>query len=197
MPPQQTTNPQSPGPLPSDQYNFILNNQSKPPGRFRLPVPNLPKPAKIILGAVLGLFAFIIIYSIFFGSGGNRQPLADAIGRSTEIVRVTEIAKADLSDTNLALAATTQSVLSSNNSQLTKYASGEATSYLDNSIDAQLASAASNNQLDSTYIAYLVENLTAYDSALAAASQNASEDVRPLLDEARRSIQTILSAPQF
>ena len=195
--------PQSPNP----QYDFILKDPQAPKRGFNLPLfPNLPGPAKIILASVLGLFVVVILYSVIFGGKAtNAQQMTDAMGRAQEINRVSKLVAQQSNDPDTqGLAATTQIAMASEQFQLNSYLKShkiktspkQLTKYLNKNTDAQLQSAAQNNNIPAVYASYLKKNLGLYQAILLSANKGASKTVSAILRDAFNSTKTLLASPQ-
>lgn len=183
-----------------NNYDFILNDKSKPASR--LPLPNLSRPIWLI-GALVGLTLIIAIFGTVLGSSKSKVGgLTEVIGLGQEINRVSADQLANLSDPNLtALTATTQNTLSSDQAQLKKYAADhkikintkKLASYQNQSTDDSLAKAASNNYLDSAFRTYLRDALTDYQSALSSAYDGTTDGgVRVILRASYQSVKVLL-----
>ena len=197
--------PQSSSPNP--QYDFIMNSGQPAPPSHRFSAPKLPKLVLIIIGGVVLIILLIIIASIL-GSAGKEssKPYLDLMSRSAEIVRVGELAKPDMKDPDtLALLTTTNTALSSQQSQLGSYLAGigtkvdpkQLTSYLNSETDKGLQSAIQNNNLEEAYAIYLKGSLDAYLSVLKSLGGGSDVASKQILAEAVASTEALLSAPQF
>lgn len=185
-----------------NNYDFILNDKSKPASR--LPLSNLSRPIWLI-GALVGLTLIIAIFGTVLGSSKSKVGgLTEVIGLGQEINRVSADQLANLSDPNLAaLTATTQNTLSSDQAQLKKYAADhkikintkKLASYQNQSTDDSLAKAASNNYLDSAFRTYLRDALTDYQSALSSAYDGTTDGgVRVILRASYQSAKVLLAS---
>lgn len=190
------------GPNPS--YDFILKDP---------PVPKrslLPKnPIVLVAGVVVLLLLLVLVYGIVSGGKGktNSTGLADILGRSQEISRISQAQQANLKDPSVAaLAATTQVAAASQQAQVGKFLANHnvkvdknklaAYAANDKSIDSQLSTAAQNNTLDSAYLGYLKTSLSAYSQALQATyNTTKSTDGKAILRSSFDSTQTLLSTP--
>ena len=215
MPPQNTQPPSqallvesgqnSTGP--AGQFDFMMKDQPKQPGRLNGLLATLPKPAKIALAALGTLFVLVILYALFFGGKTtNVDQLTAVAARAQEIVRVSALAQTGSQNADTrALAATTSGVLASQEQQLKSYLktslvkvdAKKLSAKLDKNTDAALASAQQNNNYDQTYFKYLKTSLANYQSDLATADKGAGKKAQAILGAAYASVQTLLSAPQL
>ncbi len=203
MPPQNTQNP---APAPG-QFDFMMKDQPKPPGRFGSLLPSIPRPAKIALAALGGLFVLVIFYALFFGGKTtNTDQLTSVMASAQEISRVSILAQQQAKDANTKdLATTTAAVLSSQEQQLRSYLktrkvkvdSKKLAAKLNKNTDKQLAAALQNNNYDQTYFSYLKTSLTNYQSALGVANKAASLKVQVILKADYDSVAVLLTAPQL
>src|SRR3990167_3104428 len=215
MPPQnQPTPPPAPvtpgqptPPVTGSQYDFIINANQKP--KFpRQMLPKLPKPMLILLAVLVLLIVFIVI-SMVLGNAGKKEAkkYIDLMARSSEIVRVGEIAKKEIVDPNvLALSTTVGAVAYSDQGQLNLYLQGIGqkkidkkllSAYLNSDTDKGLVAADQNNQLDKTYLIYLRGSLDEYLTALKSAQAGADRKAKLVLTRAIANTETLLSAPQL
>jgi hypothetical protein len=200
---QPQTTPSSPNP----QYDFIFNSGQPAPKHSKLPLPNLPKPILLLLSALVLLILVIIVGMILSSAGkADTKPYVDLMSRSAEIVRVSELAKKDLHDSDaLALLTTTTTALGSEQTQLGLYLAGLGTetkpelltSYLNTETDAGIESAVKNNTLEKTYSAYLKGSLDGYLSALRNVQPSADSKAKPIITEAIASTEFLLKSPQL
>lgn len=193
--------PQSPDP----NYDFILKQNQ--PGRRGLPLPNLPKWAKIALAAFGAVILLIIISSLLSGrNSGSTQPIIVAMARGQEILRVTQLVQQQQTppdQATLSLAATVSTDLSSDQQQLVAYlannhikaSAAQLAADKDSSSDALIQSAAQNNNLDQTYVAYLQQNLSRYESDLQTAYKSAGPNGKSILQTAFSGTSTLLTTP--
>jgi len=196
-----------PSSSPNPQYDFIFNSGTSAPKQSKLPVPNLPKPILIIVGALIALVLFVIVAIILSSANsGKATGYTDLLARSTEIVRVGEIAKKDVKDLDtLALLTTTNTAVGSEQTQIATYLASTGTKvdpkqlggYLNSATDQGLASAVQNNNLEEAYITYLKGSLTGYLDALKTTYSTAGTNGKTVLAGAITSTETLLSAPQF
>ncbi len=203
MPPQNT---QAPPPAPG-QFDFMLKDQPKPPGRLGSFIAWMPKPAKIALAAIGVIFIFVILYALFFGGKAtDTEQLISIMARAQEIARVSTLAQQQSTSPDTKdLATTTETTLTSQKGQLQTYLKGQKVKVdakklaagLDKDTDKQLATALQNNSYDQTYFSYLKTNLTSYQTALNIAYRDAGQNAQAILNSAYQSIQTLLGAPQF
>ncbi len=195
---------------PNSQYDFIMKGdqpaaQTKAQsitGKFFL-------PKKMIFIAIGGVFAVIIglvVFSSLSKDTGPANNLTALVGTSAEIARVSDLVTAQSKDADaLSLAATTSAALTSQSGQLSSYASSAGVIidpkllvlYTDKKIDADLESAAVNNQLETTYYSYLNNKLPSYQSKLQALSTTKSTTLLTVLEDSYNSAQIILTAPQL
>ena len=204
MPPQNTQPPPAPAP---GQFDFMMKDQPKPPGRVGSLLSGIPKPAKIILVAVVGLFLLVILYSLFFGGKTtNADQLVGVAARAQEIARVSTLVQQQSANTDTkALASTTSASLSSQQKQLVIYLKSQGiktdtkklASRLDKNTDAQLLAAQQNNNYDQTYFNYLKTNLAAYQNNINTVQKGVGKKAQTILSTANTSVQTLLSAPQL
>ena len=201
MPPQNT---QVPAPAPG-QFEFMLKDQPKPPGRLASFLAWMPRPAKIILAAVGILFILVIFYSLFFGGKTtNTDQLTSIMARAQEIARVSVLAQQQSTNANTKdLATTAETTLSSQKGQLQTYLLDQKVKVgakalaarLNKDTDKQLAAALQNNNYDQTYFTYLKTNLASYQNALNTAYKDAGKNAQAILNSAYQSVQTLLTAP--
>ncbi|MEK7561671.1 MAG: hypothetical protein AAB541_02310 [Patescibacteria group bacterium] len=185
----------------------MMKEQPKPPGRFSSLLSGIPKPAKIILGAVVGLFLLVMLYSLFFGGKTtNVDQLTAVAARAQEIARVSALAQTESQNADTqGLAATTVEVLASQEQQLTSYLKTSGVkvdakilvSKLDKNTDAALTAALQNNNYDQAYFDYLKTNLTAYRNDLNLVYKGAGKKAQDIVSTAYSSVQILLSAPQL
>lgn len=189
---------------PDPQFDFMLKNN--PPPKRGLGLPNIPKPAKIILGVVLGLLLIIIISSAISGSKkGSTVPIINSLARSQEILRVTQLAQQrGLRDPSTqAEAATVTSALTSEQQQLITYLAGNGNKVgkaqlaadTDKSTDSTLQTASQANGLDAAYVNYLRVNLSKYGTDLQTAYNAAGPKGKGILGSAMSSTSTLLNTP--
>ncbi|HSW78786.1 MAG TPA: hypothetical protein VLF88_02100 [Candidatus Babeliales bacterium] len=195
--------PQSPNP----DFDFMLKNQQ--PAKKGMPLPNLPKPIKIILAAVFGIFILIVILSVVSGrNSSGSQPLVDVLGRGQETLRITQLTQQQLplSDPQTqALAATAYTSLSSEQAQLIsymkknhyKYSKAQLAAFTDKTTDTTLQTAAQNNNLDAAYVSFLKDALTKYKNDIQTAYQNYGPNGRLILHDAFDSTSTLLASQQL
>jgi len=193
--------PQNPDP----KFDFMLKDGPQPKRDLGLSAVN--KPIKIAAAAIIGIVIIIVVSSVLSGRKGNgSQSIIDAIARGHEIVRITQLIQPEQFQDpgTAALAATINSTLSSQQSQLTSYLALSHTKVsnlqlaadTDKSEDAQLQTAAQNGQLDSVYKDYLNQNLAKYQSDLQAAYKSVGPKGKQILQEAFDSNKVLLaSAP--
>lgn len=141
------------------------------------------------------------------GLGGVKtQAYIDIMSRSSEIIRVSDLAKSDMRDPDaLALLTTTSTTLTSQQSQFGFYLAnaGEKVdskllnSYQNSDTDKGLASAKQNSKLTEAYITYLKGSLNGYLQSLNSAYRTASNRAKPIIAESITSTKVLLSSPQF
>ena len=188
---------------PDPQFDFMLKNSQ--PAKKGLPLPRLPKVAKIILAVVLGILLLVIISSVLSGRNkGSSQGIIGALARGQEISRVTTLTQQQLhlqDPETQALASTVSATLASDNQQLTSYLATNGTKVskvilatdTDKSTDAQLQTASQNNSLDDAYRAYLKVNLAKYATNLQSAYKSAGPKGKAILKDSYESVQSLLS----
>jgi hypothetical protein len=195
--------PQSPNP----DFDFMLKNQQ--PAKKGLPLPNLPKPIKMILAAIFGIFILIVVFSMFSGrKSSGSQPLVDVLGRGQETLRITQLTQQQLplgDPQTQALAATIYTSLSSEQAQLSsymkknhyKYSKAQLAAFSDKTTDTTLQTAAQNNNLDNAYVNYLKIALVNYKNDIQTAYQNVGPNGKIILQQAFDSTNTLLAAQQL
>ncbi len=215
MPPQNTQAPTPAPPVesgqnstgPAGQFDFMMKDRPKPPGRFGSLLSGIPKPAKIALAALGILFVLVIVYSLLFsGKTTNTNQLTSVMASAQEISRVSALAQTGSQNADTqGLAATTSEVLTSQEQQLKSYLKTSKVSVdtkqlaarLNKNTDAQLLSAQQNNNYDQAYFSYLKTALANYQNTLSAANKAASLKVQAILKADYDSVATLLSAPQL
>jgi len=203
----QATNPQPPASPAPGQFDFMMKQQPKPPGRFGSLLSGIPRPAKIALAGLGALLVLVILYALFFGGKTtNVEQLIAVAARAQEIARVSVLAQtASQNADTKGLATTTSEVLVSQEQELKSYLkiSGiridtkKLAAKLDKNTDAALTAAQQNNNYDQAYFNYLKTNLATYQNDLATASKGAGKKAQVILSAANVSVQTLLSAPQL
>ena len=201
MPPQQNTNPQQ---TPANQFDFILKDAPKKTPKFSF-LPKLSKP--VLVGLVLVLVIVILFAASYFAGRGDaavRKNLVELMGRSQEITRVSKQFNLRLSDPEAkSLAATTETTLTSTQSRISsymkqnkiKFSTKDLGIYISKKSDTELSTAIQNNQLDSTYLAYLNKSLKNYQAALQkVANQTKSQRQLEIMNDAFESNNVILSS---
>lgn len=192
--------PQSPSP----DFDFMLKDQPK--ARRGVPLPNFSKPVKIILAVLAAIILLIVISSVLSGrQAGKTQPFINVLARGQETLRVTSSAQQlQLQDPQTqALAATASSALASDKQQLTDYLAKNHNKISPNALggdddkttDANLQTAAANNNLDSAYVAYMRDALTKYENDLKAAYDSAGPNGKAILNSISVSTTILLNSP--
>ena len=204
MPPSTPTAPVS-SPSPNPQYDFILRDPQQSKRGFGL--PSLPKPMLILVGVVGLTFIIIIIAAVLGGGkGGSTQQLVEVVGRAQEIARVSTNMQQQSQDPDTQyLAATTQIALASEQYQLTTYLAkhgvkitpAELLVYKNSSTDTQLQAAKQNNDLETSYDAYLKTSLAAYQNAINNVKVGAPAARLAILNSASTSTQVLLAASEI
>ncbi len=188
-----------------NEFDFILKEQPKPKHKLGLPA-NLPKPVIFILAGAILIFLIIVISSLFLNRGSvSTDKLYGLISDSDKIAQVSDSAASDAKDPDVRnLAATAQAVLSSQNQQFSSYLT-ERKIKLDkkkistdtSDIEAQLKTAAANNNYDATFLNYLKSTLTSYHQSLNDIYNSAGPNLKPILSEGYVSIATVLQSPEL
>lgn len=191
---------------PNKDFDFMLKDNK--PARRGLPMPNLPKPAKVGLAVVGAIFLLIIISSLLSGRNkGSTQPFVGVLARASETLRVTTLVQQQLTlqdPQTQALAATVSSALSSDKQQIASYlaknhaspSSAQLAADIDKTTDSSLQSASQNNNLDAAYVNYLKNALAKYQTDLQAAMSAAGPNGQKLAAASAESTRTLLnSAP--
>ena len=168
---------------------------------LKLPSLGLPKPVKIALGVLLGFIIIVTLASVLFGSKNTGTSYTSVLSRSQEIVRVSALVQAEAQDsTTTGLAATVQSTLLSQQTQLVSYLKTSGTKidltketlYLNKNTDAQMQAASQNGSLPTTYDSYLKTSLGLYQSELQTAYQTAGTNGKTILSGAYNSTAVII-----
>ena len=190
---------------PDPKFDFMLKNNQQ--AKRRLPLPLLPRPAKIILAVVVAIFVLILAFSLLAGrSGGGTQSIISALARGQETLRVTQIIQPQLQDPAAqALAATASSTLSSDQQQLkaylatnhTKVGTAQLAADTNKTTDSALQTAQQNNNLDTAYVSYLKTSLSEYQTSLQTAYKSAGTKGKVILKSAFDSTTTLLASPQL
>ena len=191
--------PQSPNP----DFDFMLKNQAQ--AKRKLGLPAFSKPVKIGLAVVVAIILLIGLSSVFLKSGGAPAGLTGALARGAEIQRVTaEVQQLNLQDPSTqALAATVATSLASDQTQFqlylaknkSKVSAAQLAADVDKLTDAQMQSASQNNNLDQTYVAYLKQALTQYQSDIQTAYGKAGPNGKVILKNSFDGVSALLSAP--
>lgn len=192
MQPQET----APGP----DFDFITKEQPAPK---RQRFAGLGKPAKILIGS-LAVLIIVTAAALLLGRGNtSSQQIVDLMAQNQEIIRVSQLQDEQFKDPNTkALATTTVINLQSQQQQLSNYIGDVSENQLvaktDAATDSKLETAARNNTLDNTYIAYLKAALTAYQNSLTEIYQSTkSQTLVEILQSAFNSVDTLLKSPHF
>lgn len=194
MPPKSNYPPASD----PNSYGFIFNNKTSSKGS-RLPKLNVPRPVKIF-GLVCIFFLVLILVLGLRGKSSNSSGLLDIAARQHEILRVSSLADEDVKDQQIKnLIASVKATLTSEQQETISYLgvkekSGSLNKYLDESTDAQLKAAVSNNTIDGTYLTYLKQSLIAYQRVVQAESLVAPASAQPLLDTAKADSTALLNS---
>lgn len=220
MQPNEVVEPSAPSPSegsqpatsptePAGQYDFILKDKPKPKKSLVPNLTNLPRSVRLATAIILG---FIVIFVLFVLVLGNRATGSDKfikiVAQAQEIVRVDVAAaqqakKSDPVTQNLI--STSSAILASQQTELTQYLKNRKVKIskaglnanLNKNTDAQLKSAAQNNNFDSAYLSYLKKELTSYQLALQAAHKSAGKSGKAILSKDFDSIQILLKSPQL
>jgi hypothetical protein len=188
---------------PNKDFDFMLKDN--PPAKRGLPIPNLPKPAKIGLAVIGAVFLLIIISSVLSNRNkGSTQPFVGALAQANEMLRVTTLVQQQLplqDPQTQTLAATLSSALNSDKHQITSYlvknrvkvSTAQLTADTDKSTDASLQTASQNNNLDSAYVNYLKGALAKYETDLQTAYKGAGPNGQKLLSGSFESARTLLN----
>jgi len=185
-----------------NNYDFILNDQPRA-GR-KLPVPSLNNPVALI-SMLLFLTVIIAIGGAILGSKKTKiGGITDVLGQSQEINRVSAEVTPQLTDSDArSVAATAQSMLTSDQSQIKLYATAhkikvdpkKLLTYQNSSTDQAMSKALSTNSLDSTYETYLHDALVDYQKSLSAAYDGTKDlGMKSLLQESYQSTKTLLAS---
>ncbi len=185
----------------------MMKDQPKAPGRFGSLLSGVPKPAKIVLVAIVSLLLLVILYSLFLGGKTtNADQLVGMAAKAQEIARVSTLVQQQSTSTDTkGLASTTSETLSSQQKQLVIYLKSQGVkasakklaARLDKNTDAQLLAAQQNNNYDQTYFKYLKTNLAAYQNDINTVQKGVSKKAQAILSTTNASVQTLLSAPQL
>lgn len=192
---------------PSPDYDFILKDN--PGAGHKFTWSHVHGRTKITLLVIAAVIILIIIYSVLSGNkGSNWLPFEGAMARGNETLRVTKLVEQPplgLHDPQTqALAATADSVLTSDQQQISSYLSknhvkvsaAQLATDIDKTTDASLQTAAQNNGLDSAYVTYLRNALTKYQTDLKNALPGAGPNGKKLLSDSIESTRALLnSAP--
>lgn len=184
-------------------YEFILRGDQKPKAKFRLALPNLPKPFGLILPAIFGLFIIVIIYAVLTG-GSKSTGLGDIAARAQEISRVSLLVQNQASDPTVqSLAATTANSMNSDVAQIQSYltknggkkiGSKSLAIYKKTSTDSEVQNSVQSGSIGTYYKSYLKENLSAYQSSLKKVYDSGNVKAKPMLNSSYISAQNILNS---
>lgn len=188
---------------PSPEYDFILKEDQS--AKRGLPLPRLPKPLAFVLAILFVLILIIIIASALSGRKNSQwQPFEGVLARGEETIRVTKaVQDLKLQDPQTqALAATINSTLSSDQTQLVSYlsknhvkvAGAQLAADTDKSTDTSLQTAAQNNNLDAAYVNYVRDALNRYRTDLQNAYKTAGPNGKKLLSGSYDSTQALMGA---
>jgi hypothetical protein len=194
---------------PDSQFDFIMKDSQKPASGSgpKLPSGGLPKILILVGGGIFVLALIVVVVSLISGkNGGKWQPYVNLNYRAQEIVRVTDIVAGESKDKDtLAIAATTEAALNSQQNELTTYLSNNSVKinpklgnpYQSTAIDDKLTAAQQNNTLDSTYLSYLKEKLGLYEIQIKAAAPGSGANGLKILKGDLASVQALLASPQL
>ncbi len=200
MPPNQSQQPYNP-------YDFILNG-SQPQPKSKLPLPIKPTSGKskvLLFGAigVIVLMLLIILFSIFTGGKDTTQQLLTLAQQQQEIIRISNLGsnRTRTQDAANLSTNTTASVTSSQQEVITligkKAKLNEKTLSVkkDLKIDAELNSAAQNNQFDTVFTSTLQTKLAAYQKELKTLyDESKNTKTKTVLKRAYDGTTTLLNA---
>jgi len=165
----------------------------------------MPKPILLLLGAVAVLIIFVVVAVVLSSIGkDSTKAYIDIMSRSAEIVRISELAKADVKDADtLALLTTASVALSSEQSQFSSYlqTTGQTvdpkllTAYLNTETDKGLQNAVAGGNVEETYITYLKGSLNGYLNSLKTAQKDAGAKAKPIISVAIASTEALLASP--
>lgn len=169
-------------------------------------MPSFSGPVLILLVAVAATVLLIIVSALFLGkSKTSTTDLIDVLGRAQEISRVNTLEQSQISDpAALDLLATTQTALSSEQTDINSYAKAhkiklnpkKLAAYQNNQTDSTLKTSTQNNNLNSAYISYLNQALQDYSNSLGKAYQDTKMvELKNILAAAYTSTQTLLGNP--
>jgi hypothetical protein len=188
---------------PNTQYDFILNDPMQKPKR-QLPLPQFPRNVWLMIFVSVGVLLIAVVFSLVnSGKKVSSDKYVETLSRGNEIDRVSKLAEPLLQDASTqSLAATTESVMESSNSEIGSYlvakkvklAKGAVDAYQDNRIDEQLKTAATTNSIDTLYLQYLQNALPGYQAAAKAAYNKSLDADKPTFSDAYYNSQEILAA---
>ena len=191
---------------PASDYDFIMKPEQKQAKKSGFSMPNLPKPALIILGAAILLIVLILFYALLFGNKtSGSDEIAGVIGRANEISRISDLVAQSAQDTQTKnLAATTEAAMASDSARLSSYLAGRKVkvdaaklkTYVNKNTDTQLQTAQQNNGLPAFYTSYLKTNLSAYANAVATAFKDSGPIGKGILNDAFNNAAVLLKSPQ-
>lgn len=208
MPPQTTIQPQQiPPPAPNSQFEFMMKDQPKPPGRFGSMWAGLPKPVRIALPIIGVIIILVIGYSVLFGRKvPYTQQMVGVAARAQEISRVSQLVTSNSKDTDAkSLAATVNASMASQETAIQNYLTKNKAKVdpklylgkLDKKTDQELDVAKQNNAYEQAYYSYLKSSLADYQKSLAAVYPSLGNNGKDLLASANDSVKVILNAPQL
>jgi hypothetical protein len=202
MQPQNSADNGSPQP----NYDFIYNDPPKKTSNSSFKLPGLPKPALILVGLVGVLLIVIIIAAIIPRGGLDKQTYVAIVGRSQEINRISTAVSPQTKNTDtLSMIATTQAALTSDNNTIinflaknnVKVGEKDLAVYRSSTTDSQMQSASQNGTLDSTYLAYLKDQLNKYQVDLLTAYKAGDKTTKQTLTGPFNSTTALLKSPQL
>lgn len=196
--------PEDKNPSSEPDFDFMLKQQAAQKSSM---LTTLGKPMKILFVAVLVLIVVTFGAMLFNRGAGNGDDVVDLMAQSQEIVRVSQLEEQSFKDADTKdLAATTTITMQSSQNQLGSYLKKSGIKYSEKDLaantnknaDAQLQTAAQNNNLDSAYSAYLKSSLSKYKASLENVYKTAPpQSLKAILEETYISINNLLEAPQF
>ncbi|MGH7157389.1 MAG: hypothetical protein ACREGG_04755 [Candidatus Saccharimonadales bacterium] len=187
---------------PNKDFDFMLKD--KPAAGSRFSWAHLHGHTQVTLGVIAGVILLIVAFSLLSGrNNGSSQDFVGVLARGQETLRVTQVAQQlNLQDPqSVALAATVDAGLSSDQVQLKNYlaknkisiSDAQLAADKDSSTDASLQSASQNNNLDGAYVSYLKTALTQYETDLQTTYKSVGPNGKNLLQTAFGSANTLLT----